>query len=101
MRPPQSVAEFLDLVDQAIFEMDELAICANEDLDDETADLVQPFRSISGGLRQLHEQVGRGNHQFADGGDLPFMPLVRKYRHVIPIYRLLDLLNQAHRQGTA
>lgn len=91
----------MDLVDQAIFEMDELAICAEEDLDDEMVDLVQPFRSISHRLRQLHEQVEQGKHQFADGNDLPFMPLVRTYRHVIPIYQLFDLLNQAHRRGAA
>ncbi len=101
MRPPQTVAEFLDLVDQAIFEMDELAICAEEDLDDEMADLAQPFASISHRLRQLHQQVEQGKHQFADGNDLPFMPLVRTYRHVIPIYQLFTLLNQAHRRGTA
>jgi hypothetical protein len=101
VRPPQTVAEFLNLVDEAIFEMDELAICAEEDLDDEMTDLVQPFRSISHELRRLHEQVKQGKHQFADGNDLPVMPLVRRYRHVIPIYQLLDLLNQAHRQGAA
>ena len=37
--------------------MDELAICAEEDLDDEMIDLVQPFRSIGHRLRQLQEQV--------------------------------------------
>ncbi len=101
MRPPPTVAEFLDLADQAIFEMDELAVCAEEDMDDEMADLVQTFRALSHQLRQLHDRVDRGTHQFADGEDLPFMGLVRRYRRVIPIYQIFDLLNQAHRQGIA
>ncbi len=101
MRPPQTVAEFLDLIDQAVFEMDELAMCAAEDLDDEMADLVQPFRGISHQLRRLHRNVEQGQHQFADGKDLPFIPIARTYRHVIPIYQLIDMVNQVHRQGIA
>ncbi len=79
--------------------MEELIVCVEEDLDDETADLVQPLQGIVQNLRALQSRVRAGDHQFANGEDLPFMALARSYRRVIPIYSSLNLLNQAHRLG--
>ena len=98
---PRSVKEFLDFGDQALFEMEELVTCVDEDLDDEMVDLAQPFASICHALRQVLEDVKRGEYLFADSTDLPFMSLANNYRHVIPVYSLLDSLNRAHRSGIA
>lgn len=99
MRAPGTVAEFLDLLDQAIFETDELGVCAEEDLDDELSDLSDMFAGISHSLRALKAQVEGGEHQFANDRDLVFMRLAHTYRHVIPFYPLFDALNRAHRNG--
>ncbi len=98
-RLPRTAGEFLALVDQAVFEMDELAICAGEDLDDETADLEPVFRDIAAALRALYRRIEQGRHVFATGADLPFMAIARSYRHLIPIFQLLNTLNDAHRRG--
>ncbi|MDH3640035.1 MAG: hypothetical protein OES09_16460 [Gammaproteobacteria bacterium] len=99
MRTPQTEAEFLDLVGQAIFETEELVVCVTEDLDDETADLSATFAGLAHGLRTLEQDVRRATHCFANGRDLRVMGLAHTYRHVIPFYGLLDALNRAHRQG--
>ncbi len=85
-----------------MFELDELAVCAGEGLDDETADLVPTFRSLAAVLRAFGDSLAAGEHQFADGRDLPFMRLARTYRHVIPFFfPLLDAVNRAHRAGVS
>jgi hypothetical protein len=90
LRLPQAREVFVALVDQAIYEMEELAVCADEDYDDEMADLVPSFRGLAQALTELKVSASSAEHQFADGHDLKFMPLARRYRHVIPFFSLLD-----------
>lgn len=98
MRPvPCSLAEYVDLVDQAILEMRDLALCAEDDMDDEMSDLIPTFNAIEHALCELKGQ----RITCEPSEDLPFMRLARTYRHVIPFFFMLDAINQAHRNGVA
>ncbi len=84
---PKTKDEFLDLVDQAIYETDEIMMCAADEGDPEDyqySAMLPLFEQLRRELRTLHAAVVEGRHVFADGSDLSFMPLVRKWRDHIP-----------------
>lgn len=81
--------------------MEQLAVCADEDYDDEMADLATSLRGLARALTGLTVTGSSGEHQFADGHELKFMPPARRYRHVIPFFSLWDAINRAHRTGIA
>lgn len=100
MRNPTSVDEFLDFLDQAIFETSDLVASAEEEGDnDEFAQYLPVYETLAAELQKLHAAVREGRHEFADGGDLPFMPLVQKWKQRIPMHDLLEILNSAHKRG--
>lgn len=93
--------EYTDLVDQAIFEFDELLMCAEDegDGDYELSELLPIYEQLSGELRKLHADIVGGAHIFADGSDLPFMSLARQWKRRIPCAGLLEKLNVYHKSG--
>ncbi len=96
--------DFLDLVDQAIYEIDEIMLCAQDEGDPEGyqySAALPLFEQLHGQLKALHAAVGEGRHAFADGSDLAFMPLVRKWCDHIPFHDALGALNELHRKGAA
>lgn len=101
MRPPRSKDEYLDLVDQAIFEIDELLMCAEDegDGDLEFTELLPVYEQLADSLRILHADIQSGAHAFASQSDLEFMPLVREWKNRIPFSDLLEALNTFHRVG--
>lgn len=99
---PGTQDEFLDLVDQAIYEIDEIMMCAADEGDPEDyqySALLPLFEQIQRELKALHAAVAAGRHVFADATDLAFMPLVRKWREHIPFHDVLEALNLAHKSG--
>jgi len=94
-----SQAEFLNLLDEAIFEVDDYIVCVQEDLEDELDDLTTSLEQILDYLKQLKSDVTDGRHSFKNGVPLEYMPLIRKLRHVLPFYALLDGLNSSHLKG--
>ncbi len=99
MRQLSTRDEFLDLLDQAIFEADELCVSVGFDEIEEFEPFAPVYEQLAYRLRALHAKILAGEHQFADGSDLEFMTLVQKYRRAIPIHDLLESLNRAHRNG--
>lgn len=98
---PETVDEFLDIVDQVVFEIDDIMMCA-EDEDGEDyrlSGMMHIYEVLATEVKVLHEDVTRGRHNFADGADLTFMPLAEKARSFIPFIDLLDILNRAHKAG--
>ena len=98
---PETIDEFLDIVDQAIFEIDEILLCAEDEdgTDFQLSGMVHIYEVLATELKALHEDIKRGQHNFADGADLAFMPLVEKARNFIPFVDLLGMLNRAHKEG--
>ncbi|MHB1951049.1 MAG: hypothetical protein ACYCQK_06190 [Acidiferrobacteraceae bacterium] len=92
--------EFLDLIDQAIFEIEDLcASAADEGDEDDLSRYVPVYRQIEEGLRTLRREVSEERHVFADGSDLPVFTLAVKWKARLPVFGVLDMLNRAHRRG--
>ena len=93
--------DFLDFVDQAIFDMDDLIAYAQDESDTEGdfAGMLPVYQQIVAELKKLHAAVRAGTHPFGVGQDLPFMALVRKWKARIPIGGLLEAINEAQKKG--
>jgi len=101
MIQPKTVDDFLDLVDQAIYETDDVLMCAADEGDPEDSDftgILPVFEELLRDLKSLHDAVRQGRHVFGQG-DLGFMPLVQKWKQRIPYHDLLLALNDIHRHG--
>jgi hypothetical protein len=101
MPQPTTPAEYLELVDQAIFEVEDLVRCAEEEDDAvvEFASRMPVYQELLTHLRELYAAVAAGTHAFGGKKDLPFMTLVRQHRSRIPFHTLLGTLNTLHKEG--
>ncbi len=101
MYQPKTTEDYLELVDQAIFEVEDLIRCAEEEDDSivEFAAQLPVYRELAQALQTLRAEVEAGTHTFGDKQDLPFMQLVRQWRSRIPFHVLLGALNTAHKEG--
>jgi hypothetical protein len=91
--------ELIDLVHQAIYEIDELRACYEHEFEEEEMDL--PFLDqLELILKQLYEDMvagrylGPGLHE-----DLPYTPIVQRWERRIPFRELLHRINHTHRHG--
>ena len=98
---PKTIDEYLDIVDQAIFEIDELLMCAEDvgEMDYQLTEMARVYEHLAKILKDLHINIKDGKHQFADSSDLAFMSIVNQARNAIPFADLLELLNDTHRSG--
>jgi len=98
----QAQDEYLDLVDQAIFEVEDFLMCAEDEgdpEDNEYSDILPVYEQLSKELKMLHADVLQGRHDIGKGEDLPFMPLVSQWKNRIPFHALLAALNHAYKTG--
>jgi len=99
---PVTIEEYLDLVDQAISEADEIIACAgDEDATDamEFAELLPVYEALANELKKLHKAIQNSEHQFVDGKNLAYMPLVDAWKVRIPFADILGILNDVHLKG--
>ncbi len=102
MFEPKNLDDYLDLVDQAIYEADELVACAGDEgayEDMELTELLPVYDALAKELKQLHAEIRSGRHHFADGKNLSFVPLVERWRARIPFADILAQLNESHMRG--
>ncbi len=102
MTTPRTLDEFLDLVDQAIFEIEDVLMCAGDEGDPEDhefSDVLPVYEHLSRELKKLHADVLQGKHSIGKGEDLPFMFLAAKWKERIPFYDLLTALNYTYKTG--
>lgn len=99
MKNAKNLNQLIDLVHEAVYEVDELRACLEHD-DDEAA-TYRPFLDpLDGMLRELHESMVSGNYPGAgQGEDLAYMPLFKKHERNIPFRELLRAINATHREG--
>lgn len=99
MKKAHDLNELIDLVHQAVYEMDELRACLEHD-DDEIESYTPFLDPLDKILRELYESmVSGGYHGTGQGEDLPFMPLFKRYERDIPFRELLRTINATHREG--
>jgi hypothetical protein len=102
MRGPKTWDEYLDLVHQAVYEVDEMRACLLEEDELDDVDLVNQYLGpLDMQLRELYDAMTSGHYQFPADSDLPFMALVRQYGRFIPFRTLLEVINRTHREGLA
>lgn len=98
MKRPKTVDEYVDLVHQAVYEIDEFR--TSLDYEPENAEMYGPFiEHLDTLVREVYQNMVNGNYEWGYGEDLPFMPLVAKYGRFIPFQRLLATINETHKNG--
>jgi len=92
--------EYMHLLEQTIYEVDDLMRCAEDEgeVDLELTGQLASLKAMRQGLVQLAEQLASGNHEFGKGKELPFMEQVRRAQY-LPFRPMLDALNAAYRKG--
>ena len=97
MRTINSMEDYLYLIDETVFEADDLLV--SEGGDEDGADTDTHFaRRLYTQLRQLQQSVTDGSYAFADE-DLPFMEMLGTLGPAIPFGENLRLINRTHRNG--
>jgi hypothetical protein len=99
MKRAQDFNQLIDLVHEAVYEVDELRACLEHD-DDEASTYTPFLDDLDKMLRDLHEAMASGKYAgVGSGEDLPFMPLFKKHERSIPFRELLRTINATHREG--
>jgi hypothetical protein len=97
----RSTEEYVDMVRQAVFEVDDLNACLEWDYGDDAVAIqrTMPFLEPLGRtVRELHQAMAAGNYRFATG-EQPFMEVLRKYPDQLPFTHLLERINATHCEG--
>lgn len=99
MKNAKDFDQLIDLVHEAVYEVDELRACLEHD-DDEAATYLPFLNDLDAILRELHQSMTSGTYPGAgQGGDLPFMAIFKKHERNIPFRELLRAINATHREG--
>lgn len=99
MKRVHNLEELVDLVHEAVYEIDELRACLEHD-DDEASTYMPYLDTLDKMLRDLHELMMSGRYAgVGQGEDLSFMPLFKKHERDIPFRDLLRIINATHREG--
>ena len=99
IKKPKTVDEYIDLVHQAVYEVDELRAIVEDD--DERKSMILPWvDAMDKELRRMFDDMTSGRYQFdPNGPDLPYMEIVKKFGASIPFKQLLNVINHTHRFG--
>ena len=98
MQRPKTIPEYIDLVQQALFETEELRLAMDYDMEtsNESAGLAERLTPT---IRQLRDDMAEGRYRF-ENRDLAFMPLINEYQdRLLPFKYLLKIINETHRLG--
>ncbi|NOY15988.1 MAG: hypothetical protein GXP23_03455 [Gammaproteobacteria bacterium] len=100
MYKPTNLNEFLRLIDDAVFEMEELIYCAEEEFDHDMDGMTESFQAILAELKKFLSAVKAGDIVPGEFKGEGFLPLVGKMRSGrLPIQHLLKELDRIARQG--
>ena len=94
---PKTADEYVNLVDEAVIEVDELMACIEFDTE-EPGDQLRVLEPLLASLKTLRNSMADGSYQF-DNKDLPFMTVANKMSSQLPFSQLLSVINDTHRYG--
>ncbi|MDX1823353.1 MAG: hypothetical protein R3354_01470 [Thiohalomonadales bacterium] len=98
VKRPATMKDFVELVKSALFDVEELRMSVEFDMEfmEPALAFVDPLEK---GLRDLLSSLQDGSHEFTDE-DLPFMPFVEAQPNVmLPFKPVLRQINETHRKG--
>lgn len=95
---PKTADEYVELINQALFEIDDLRAAAEYDADS-MGGVMEFLDQLDRDVRGLKQAMIEGRYQFGTG-DLPFMRIVETYdERVLPFKYLLRVINATHKLG--
>ncbi len=94
---PKTAEQYVDLIDQAIIEVDEFIACLEFDMED-PGDQMRILTPILEKLRELRASMADGSYAF-ENKDLPFVAVANKFNTQLPFSHMLALINDTHRNG--
>ena len=95
---PKTPEEYVDLVDQAIFEIEDLRLAAEYDMDSLGA-ATEFLEELERDVRKLRDSMSDGSYQFGKE-NLPFVKVVENQdERVLPFKLLLLKINETHLKG--
>ena len=98
IKRPSRQGAYLELVKQALFEVEELRMAAEFD-EEYMGDVLSFIPGLEKPLREMESALRDGSYEFG-ADDLPFMPIVERQPDVmLPFKTLLRQINDTHRQG--
>jgi hypothetical protein len=95
---PKTPEAYVELINQAIFEIEDLRAAAEYDMDS-MGGAMSFLDELEGHMKAMRKKMEDGVYRFEDR-DLPFMAVVEKYSDsVLPFKYLLRMINATHRMG--
>lgn len=95
---PKTPEEYVDLVDQALFELEDLRAAAEYDMESMGA-ATEFLEELERDVRRLRESMADGSYRFGDA-ELPFVKVVeRQDERILPFKQLLLKINETHIKG--
>lgn len=101
VRRPKTADDYIDLIKNARFEVDELRASLEYDLEGLGGDALKVAEELDVHISDIYKSMQDGSYEFEDK-DLPFMTLVRSVdSYSLPFKDLLNIINETHRKGLA
>ena len=98
IKRPSTPEAYVELVKQAMFEIDELRAAIEYDAEG-MQDSLSFVDDLEQSLKGIYAAMADGSYYFQDK-DLPFMEIVRQHGvFSLPFRDLLNLINDTHRKG--
>ena len=98
IKKPRTAEQYVELIDQAIFEVEELRLAMEYDQEG-MGDVDSFLGELEAEVRGLKQRIADGSYQWATG-DLPFMDIVNHASdRSLPFKHLLRLINFTHTTG--
>jgi len=94
---PKTAEQYVNMVEQAIVELDELRSSYEYDIEEMGA-VPTYLEVLEQSMQRLRNSMADGSYQFGDD-DLPFMDIVNRNRNRIPFADLLAMINKTHKEG--
>ncbi len=95
---PKTAEEYVDLVDQAIFEIEDLRMAAEYDTDSLGA-ATEFLADLERDVRRLRDSMADGSYMFGKN-NLPFFNIAEHQdERVLPFRQLLLKINETHIKG--
>lgn len=95
---PKTAEAYVDLVDQALFEIEDLRLSAEYDMDSMGA-ATEFLAELEQDVRRLRDSMADGSYRFGKE-DLPFVKVVaHQDERILPFKQLLLKINETHVNG--